>query len=453
MVQANKKTQTTTFSDDFVMPSAKESESAILCCLMLDNSLFPQVLGRLATNDFYVTSHRKIYDACVYLHSQGKEVNPVTLVDDLRQKQELESVGGVAYLASLVQSYFLHGSLESFIVLVKEASTRRKLIRQNQKIVSMAFDGTSEIEELLAETKKSFDLAGERFQEEPIIDTAQAAWDRLHELEEFSQKDAEMFGVPTGFRMLDMMTCGWQSSDLIILAARPSEGKSSLALNLAESAVAGGKNVAFFSLEMPRKQLVDRLLCSLAQVDPYRYRRFLINREEAERLGAAQQHISQLPGKLFIEEKMRTVSAIRARCALLKSKGELGLVVVDYAQLVQPESKKDTRNQEVEEVVNGLKAIALEFDVPVIALSQMSRSIEQRIDRRPQLSDLRESGAIEQTADVVLFIHAEREAKEQAADNNHVLPVTLIIGKQRNGPIGDVPMVFFKQFTRFQSAA
>ncbi len=445
---------TSTVKDDSTMPSAPEAEMGVLAFALApeEQKEIVNAMSLLKPSDFYSVSNRRIFEACIELQKREEEINIVTICTQLREWQLLESVGGIAYIAHLGDGMCFRGTMDSFIQKILDASLRRSIITQSNQVLAMALDSSIPIDDVALQSKKTFELAQHRFKQEPIITAGELAFNRLRELEEFGRSGKQLLGLTSGYKSIDRKTSGWQPADLVIVAARPSQGKSSLALNFSENALASDSNVAFFSLEMPTKALVDRLLCSMAKVDLWRYRRFAINRDEANRLMQAHADLEDFAGKLFIEDKMRTVSAIRARCNALNDKFPLGLILVDYAQLAQSETRKDSRNHEVGDIINGLKAIAVDFNVPVIALSQMSRRVEMRLDRRPDLSDLRESGEIEQTADTVIFIHADKEDQQTQQDNSYILPVTLIIAKQRNGPIGDLPFMFHKQYTRFEEA-
>ncbi len=429
------------------LPSSVEAERSVLGSILLDNRLCNQAMERLRSDDFYLESHRRIYEKMVSLSEQGRAIDPVTLGEELRRAGEFEQVGGNSYLAALTDSIPRLENIDQYAKIVKGKSTLRRMIAASNQVIASCFEQDQEVDTILDQAEKSIFAIAEDRMRDGFMEVGSIAHKRLEEIEAMAGRAEMITGVPTGFTDLDKMTAGLQRSDLVIVAARPSMGKTSLALNIAQYAARSGHGVGIFSLEMSSQQLVSRLLCSEAHIDAHRFRTGYLNREEWARLADGLHRLSE--SKIYIDDSPGiTTLEMRAKARRLKQEHGLDLLLVDYLQLIQSRGRSDSRTNEVSQISRDLKMLAKELDVPVMALSQLSRAPETRTDHRPQLSDLRESGSIEQDADVVAFIY--REEMYGATDENQGI-AELIIGKQRNGPTGVVKLAFLKEFTRFEN--
>jgi replicative DNA helicase len=435
------------FYFDKGLPSSVEAERSILGAIILDNAVCNQAIEMLRREDFFLDSHRRIYEKMVALSERGSPIDLITLSEELRKAAEFEQVGGYTYISSLIDGVPRTDTIEHYAKIVKEKSQLRKLITASNQIIASCFDEEDDPEIIIDRAEALiFQIAEDRVRQgfQYIGEVAQR---RLEQIEQMAGRPEMITGVPTGFTDFDQMTSGLQRQELIIIAARPSMGKTALALNMALYAAKNGSTVGVFSLEMSAEQLVSRLLCSEARVDAHRLRTGYLNREEWARLADAlrrlcetQVYLDDTPGASVLE--------MRAKCRRLKAEHNLDLLIIDYMQLMSGRGRIESRQQEVSQISRDLKGLAKELNVPVVALSQLSRATETRSDHRPQLSDLRESGSIEQDADVVCFIYRD-EVYNQTDENRGV--AELIIGKQRNGPTGTVQMAFLKEFTRFEN--
>jgi replicative DNA helicase len=430
------------------LPHSDDAERSVIGAVLLDNRQFHHAQELLTHEAFYAPRHRKIFHALERLSEQGTALDLVTLKSELQRAGELEACGGTAYLASLVDGVPRSANIEHYAKLVKEKSLLRELIRSAQEILATALQPEGSADQVLDEAEKAiFKVAEERLRSGllPIKTVAEGS---LKIIEDLTQRREMITGIPTGFLQLDELTSGLQPSDLVILAARPSMGKTALALNLsAHAALAHGRTVGLFSLEMSHQQLFFRLLCAQAKVDAHRLRTGRIGKEDWQRLIKAYGELVEAP--MFIDDTPGIgILEMRAKARRLKLERGLDLLVVDYLQLMRGRGRYDSRQQEISDISRSLKELAKELHVPVVALSQLSRAPEQRGgDHRPQLSDLRESGAIEQDADVVLFLFREEIYKKTDPDLRG--KAELIIGKQRNGPTGLVDLNFIREFTLF----
>jgi len=433
------------------LPHNLEAERAILGAILLDDSALLAVFETLKPQDFYLDSHRKVLEKMIHLMNTSRPIDLVTLKDELQRSSELESVGGAAYLSGLTDGLPRAMNIEYYSQIVKEKSTLRRIIQISNEAMTRSYKDEESAEEILHHVEKGvFDIANQQFHTSfssitPIVD------DVYKHIEELFNKKAPVTGLETGFVDLDRMTSGLHSSDLIIVAARPGLGKTSLCLNIAQhAAIRNGKCVGIFSLEMSKEQLVKRLLCSEARIDAHRINTGYLNKEDWNRLSRASGDLSET--RIFIDDTASiTVPELRSKSRRLSLEHGLDLIIVDYLQLMSGSTTRyENRTQEISQISRGLKGIAKELKVPLIAVSQLSRAIESRHGehRRPQLSDLRESGSIEQDADVVMFIY--REDMVNPTEENSGLG-ELIIGKQRNGPTGTIQLAFSRQFTRFDS--
>ncbi len=419
--------------------------------ILLDDKNALPAFEMLKSQDFYLESHRKIFDRMLHLVNNGKPVDLITLKDELQRTDELENVGGVAYLVSLTDYLPRALNIEYYAQIVKSKSTLRRLIQIADEIRARSYQDQEPAEEILHHFEKAiFDIASQQFHKSfaPISSIVSDVFKRIEEL---SNRKSMVTGLETGFVDLDRITAGLHPSDLIIVAARPGLGKTSLCLNIAEHvAIRKRKTVGIFSLEMSKEQLVKRLLCSEARIDAHRINTGFLNREDWNKLSRACGDLSET--KIFIDDSANvTITELRTKARRLSLEHGLDLLIVDYLQLMSGANQRyENRTQEISHISRGLKAVAKELNIPVIAVSQLSRAIETRSveHRRPQLSDLRESGSIEQDADVVMFIY--REDMVNPTEDNAGL-AELIIGKQRNGPTGSIQLAFSKQFTRFDS--
>ena len=424
-----------------VPPQNLEAEQSVLGAILLDREAALKVAELLEPEDFYREAHQLIYRAVLDLLDAGEAVDTVTLSDRLRSRRELERVGGNGYLTTLVNTVPTAANAEHYARIVSEKALMRRLIAAATEIARDVYEGDDDVAALIDRAEQRiFHIAQGRRRQGHV---------RLHDvlvrtfehLEQLSAHKGDVIGVPTGFKKLDTMTTGLHPSELIILAARPSVGKTTLSLNISLNAARHGVPVAFFSLEMAREQLALRLLSAEAAVNMQRLRTGYVSEEDWSRLTRAASRLSEAP--FYIDDTPNlSIMELRARARRMKAEHDIGLVVVDYLQLMHTRGRAENRQQEISEISRSLKALARELEVPVIALSQLSRAVEQRQDRRPQLSDLRESGAIEQDADVVIFLWENPDYKDS-------LLIEAIIAKQRNGPTGTVQLVFNKDFGRF----
>jgi replicative DNA helicase len=437
-------------SDHFLekgLPSNIEAERSILGAILLDNTVCNQAIELMRREDFFLDSHRRIFEKMVALTERGAPIDLVTLTDELRRSAEFEQVGGATYIASLIDGVPRTDTIEPYARIVKSKAMLRRLITAANQIIARAVDEEDDPDVIIDQAEQMiFQIAEDRVRQgfQYIGDVAHR---RLEQIEQMAGRPEMITGVPTGFTDFDQMTSGLQRQDLIIVAARPSQGKTALALNMAQYAAKNGITVGIFSLEMSAEQLVSRLLCSEARVDAHRLRTGYLNREEWARLADALRRLCET--QIYIDDTPGVgVLEMRAKSRRLKAEHGLDLLIVDYLQLMSGRGRIESRQQEVSQISRDLKGLAKELDMPVMALSQLSRAPEMRSDHRPQLSDLRESGAIEQDSDVVCFIYRE-EVYDQKAENQG--KAELIVAKQRNGPTGSVELAFLKEYTRFEN--
>ncbi len=434
---------------------------SVLGGILIDNDAINRVLEILGVEDFYRESHRKIFQAMMRLSDQREPCDLITMSDMLKKQGELEEVGGASYLLTLVDYVPTAANIAYYCKIVKEKSISRRLISVATEIATHGYDEQADINELLDMAQKSIYEISEnklRPQYVPVQAVLKEAFTILKDLHD---RKEHVTGTPTGYVDLDHMTAGFQPGDLIIVAARPSMGKTTLALNIAEYASADPHNKkkvpsVIFSLEMGKEQLVMRFLASLAKVDFGRMRTGHFLDSDWPRLTRAAGILHD--AKIFIDDTPAiTVLELRSKARRLKSEHDIGLIIIDYLQLMRGGANPESRQQEISEISRSLKALAKELGVPVIALSQLNRELEKRADKRPMMSDLRESGAIEQDADVIMFVYREAVYCEQcrkrdgSCTQNHDRNAEIIIGKQRNGAIGTVNLAFFGEHTRFEN--
>jgi replicative DNA helicase len=433
---------------DRALPHNGDAERTVLGAVLVDNAAFNSAAEVLTRDDFYRDSHRRIFDAMAALAERSQPIDLVTLKDELVRASSLEAVGGAAYLASLMDGVPRITNVEHWSRIIKEKAVLRSLIHAGNRIVQSAYEAEDEAALILDRAEKSiFDIAEHRIRQ-GFVGSREIVKESFRTIDQLSQSKDLVTGLPTGFVDLDEKTSGLQKGDLIIVAARPAMGKTSLCLNIAQHASARtGETVGIFSLEMSKEQLVLRMLCADARVDAHRLRTGNLQEKDWTRLAKAYADLSA--SRIFIDDSATlTPLEMRAKCRRLKAEHGLGLLVVDYMQLVTGSGKIENRQQEIASISRSLKGLAKELSCPVIALSQLSRAPETRTEKRPQLSDLRESGAIEQDADIVMFIYREEEYKP--TDENRGI-AEIIIGKQRNGPTGSRKLAFIREFTRFEN--
>ena len=432
------------------LPSSEDSERAILGAILLDNSLISQAVEQLKPEDFYSPLHRRVFGAMIGLFESSKNIDPILIGEELKKEGSIESIGGVSTITNLTYGLPHFSDLTGYIEVVKDKSVMRSLIRTCNQITSEALEEADEARVVLDHAEQQIFALAERRTAEGFSHIQPVAERVLAKVEEYSKRESHaLTGLATGFRELDEMTSGLQPADLIIVAARPSMGKTALCLTIAQNAAITEKAVVgFFSLEMSKDQLVMRMMSSEAKVDAARFRRGILSREEWERLARAIGTLSD--AKLFIDDTAAiSVLEMRAKARRLAAEQKrLDLIVVDYLQLMGGSRRNENRQQEVSQISRELKGLAKELNVPVIALSQLSRAPEARNPPRPMMSDLRESGSIEQDADVVAFIY--REDYYKPTDENAGM-AELLISKQRNGPTGTIKLAFLKEFTRFEN--
>jgi len=435
---------------DRTLPHNAEAERTVLGAVLVDNSAFNSAAEVLNRDDFYREGHRRIFDAMAALAERSVPIDTVTLKDELTRSSALEAVGGAVYLAGLVEGLPRLTNVEEWSRIIREKAILRRLIHASNQITQSCYEAERAPDEILDGAEKAIFEIAEKRMHQGFVRIGEVVKESFRTIDQLSQSKDVVTGVPTGFVDLDNKTSGLQKSDLIIIASRPAMGKTSLCLNIAQNAShRTGESVGLFSLEMAKEQLVLRLLCADARVDAHRLRTGNLEEKDWARLAKAYADLSS--ARIFIDDSATlTPLEIRAKCRRLKAEHGLGMVIVDYLQLVSGAGRVENRQQEIASISRSLKGLAKELEVPVLALSQLSRAPESRSasDRRPQLSDLRESGAIEQDADVVMFIYREEEYKP--TDENKGV-AEIIIGKQRNGPTGTIRLAFLKEYTRFEN--
>jgi len=439
----------TDLSSHKLPPQNLEAEQSVLGGILIENEAINRVMEILDADDFYRDGHRKIFNALINLSERDEPADLITLTNELRKIDQLDSIGGASYLASLIDSVPTAANIEYYAKIVKEKSILRKLIQTSTEIITQSYEDRGDVEVFLDEAERAiFDISEKRVRPS-FFSIRDVVKESFKTIERLFQKKELVTGVPSGFKELDRMTAGFQPSDLIIIAGRPSMGKTAFCLNVAQYAAVGNKiPVAVFSLEMSKEQLVIRMLCSEAHVEGTRLRTGFLNESDWPKLTIAAGNLSEAP--IYIDDSAAlSVLELRAKARRLKSERGLGMLIIDYLQLMKGRARVESRQQEISEISRSLKALAKELNIPVIAVSQLSRKTEERTGNRPQLSDLRESGAIEQDADLILFIYRD-EVYNRSEDNPNRGKAEVVIGKQRNGPIGKIELVFLDKFTTFK---
>ncbi len=434
---------------DRVPPQNIEAEQAVIGAVLLQPEALITAMERVRSEDFYSGAHQKIYEAMIELGENNQPVDLVTLTAHLLDQQVLDDIGGVSYLAKLANAVPTAANVDYYAQIVEEKSMMRRLIRTATNIVSEGYANSEDVSVLLSDAEKQILEISNRRSSSGFISIRDVLMEVFEKVEFLYTNKGGTTGIPSGFVDLDKMTAGFQRSDLIIVAARPSVGKTAFALNIAQNVgVRARETVAIFSLEMSAAQLVQRMICAEANVDATRMRTGHLEGDDWEKLTMAIGALSE--AQVFIDDTPGiTVADIRAKCRRLKKEKGLGMILIDYLQLISGRGKAgENRQQEVSEISRTLKQIARELEVPVIALSQLSRGVEQRQDKRPMMSDLRESGSIEQDADIVAFLYRDDYYDKESEKKNII---EIIIAKQRNGPVGTVELVFLKNYNKFVS--
>ncbi len=439
---------------DRQLPQHADAEKSVLGSILLLPEVFDEVALILRPHDFYNQANRTLFEHLLGMHDDGQQIDVMLLIDRLRKADKFEAIGGSAYIAEVGQQVSTAAHAEHYARLVAEKATLRSLILAGTDILHDAYESGSDARQMLSRAEeKIFGILESRGGGEvnAVSDVLQDAMDRIDARMEQHHAFA---GLETGFEDYDQLTGGLQNSELTILAARPSMGKTALAMNIAEHIIMQLQvPVLFVSLEMSSLELVDRLLCSVAEVNGHRLRNGTITSEERQKLVQASVELSKSP--LYIDDSpSRTMTEISANARRLKRRENLGLIVIDYLQLIEPDNARDPRQEQVAKIARRLKGLARELEVPVLCLAQLNRQVEATRDNKPQLSHLRESGAIEQDADVVMFVHREEYYQSNDEDRERVRgEADLLVRKQRNGPTGDVKLTWLHDFTRFRNFA
>jgi len=431
---------------DRVPPHHIEAEQAVLGSILLDNNALIAVSEFLQPEDFYRKNHQIIYNAAIDIYERNEPVDLVTLATYLQDKKLVEAAGGLIYLTELANGVPSAENAEHYGRRIEEKAILRRLINAANTILKKGYEGDEEIAELLDIAESKIFEVSQRKMGKAFTEIKDVLLDTFNRIESLHNSRGDVTGLPSGYHELDRMTSGFQKSDLIIIAARPSVGKTAFALNIAQNiGVHTKKPVAIFSLEMSKDQLVQRMLCAEANIDANRLRTGKLQEEDWPKLTMAMGRLADAP--IFIDDSANvTVLEMRAKLRRLQSEHGLGIVIIDYLQLLNSHRRSDNRQQEISEISRSLKALARELDVPVIALSQLSRAVESRQDKRPMMSDIRESGSIEQDADIVGFLYRD-DYYNKDSDKQNIIEI--IIAKQRNGPVGSAELVFLKQFNKF----
>ncbi|WP_102026179.1 replicative DNA helicase [Salirhabdus sp. Marseille-P4669] len=434
--------------NELTPPHNIEAEQAVLGAIFLEPQAIVTASEILIPEDFYRASHQKIFEAMLGLSDKGEPIDLVTVTTILSNKKMLDDIGGVSYLSDIANSVPTAANIEYYARMVEEKSTLRRLISVATGIVKTSYSQEEEIEEVLDEAEKSILEVSNKKNSGKFKSIKDVLIDVYDNIEQLHMNHADITGIPTGFRDLDKITSGFQRNDLIIIAARPSVGKTAFALNIAQNvAIHASANVAIFSLEMGAEQLVMRMLCAEGNIDAQRLRTGSLEAEDWGKLTMAMGSLSN--AGIYIDDTPGVkVNEIRSKCRRLQQEHGLDMILIDYLQLIQGSGKsRENRQQEVSEISRQLKQLARELNVPLIALSQLSRGVEQRQDKRPIMSDIRESGSIEQDADIIGFLYRDDYYNREDSEKENIIEI--IIAKQRNGPVGNVELAFVKEYNKF----
>ena len=429
------------------IPSSMEAEKSVLGGILLKPDILGDIVEILNPNDFYKNGHKLIYEAMRDLYNTGTQIDPIVVVNRLKKNDKFDELVGEELLYEIISDVPTAANIIEYAKIVKEKSTLRRLGEVGTKIVELAYEGYEEVDTILDKAEGMIFKISENVDSKDLVSLKDVIAQEFIRLEKVYQNKGVATGISSGFSDFDQMTSGFHPSDLVILAARPAMGKTAFALNLAlNAAMKNNKGVLLFSLEMSSSQLLQRLLSIEAGIGLQKIRNGFLDQDDWGKLGLASMKLSN--SEINIADLPNVnVLEIRAIARRLKAAGKLDMIVIDYLQLIKgSNAKNDSRQQEISEISRALKGIARELDIPIIALSQLSRATEQRADRRPMLSDLRESGAIEQDADMVLFLYRDDYYNEESEDKGLT---EVIIGKQRNGPVGTVKLRFFHEYTKF----
>ena len=431
-------------------PQNVEAEASLLSAVLIDNATLNDIVEILSPEDFYRSAHQKIFRSYLDLFEKSEPIDLVTVANNLKGKDQLEDIGGATYLASLIDTVPLAVNARYYAEIVYEKSCLRQLIEKANAIARKCFEDRDELDDIVNFAEKSIFELSENKTRKSFFPLNEIIVKNIETLEEKQGNKSLVTGVPSGYTDLDRMTSGFQNSDLIILAARPSMGKTALALNIARNAAVDNNTpVAIFSLEMSMEQLSLRMLCSDARVDSSRVRSGFFTMEDWTNLTEAAGILSETP--IYIDDSSGiSVTELRAKARRLKMDKNIGLIIIDYLQLMRTSKSLERRDLEISDMSRSLKGLAKELNIPIIALSQLNRMLEQRNDKRPKLSDLRESGALEQDADVVAFIYRD-EVYNKDDTNPHKGTAEILLAKQRNGPTGTAVLTFINAFTRFEN--
>lgn len=430
------------------LPQSLEAEASLLAAMLLDNTVIDTVLQYLTADSFYKTAHREIFETVASLYDKNQAVDLVLLIDELKRRGTLEKIGGRDYLLELEASVPAVANAEYYACLIRDNAIKRGLVEAAVKIQKDTYENRDEVSLLLDKSEKLiFDIAQRKYQDKTrhIADLINDAFQRL---ENINDRKGRLTGLSTGFYDLDDQTCGLQPKQLVVVAGRPSMGKTSLVLNILQHVGAVEKlPVVLFSLEMSAEQIAQNLLCAYARLSSHKVRKGGIQNDEWNKLTTAAEALS--PARMFIDDSAGlSIMALRAKARRMKSQHDIKLLVVDYLQLMDAPST-ESRQQEISRISRGLKSLAMELEIPIIAVSQLNRAVEMREEKKPRMSDLRESGSIEQDADLVLLLHREGYYNKDKNPRD----AELIIAKQRNGPIGTVRLTFLNECMRFESVA
>ena len=434
------------------LPNSTEAEISVLGAMLQDSTAVLRAAEQLIPEDFYHPEHKEIFTVMADMNRRQTAIDLVTVQTELSNKGSLDGVGGIKYLMKIIRDVPTTANVQEYINIVREKSTLRKLIAASQGIMKDCYGQNKELQEVLSSAEKSiFDIVMNRQGGEELRPVGEALEVAYQKIEELAKLKGELAGVPTGFIDLDSMLTGLHPGELIIVGARPAMGKTSFAMNIAEHAALNkGKTTAIFTLEMPREQIAMRMLCSDARVDMQRVRKGTLHDDDWIRLAKTLGPLSA--SHIYIDDTAGlSPTQLRSRCRrLMMDTGKLDLVVIDYLGLMRSDGRAESRNMEVSEISRALKAIALELKIPIVACAQLSRANKDRIDKRPVLSDLRDSGSIEQDADVVMFLHREEYYNKDTEDKNIG---EVIVSKQRSGPLGTVKLAWLSEFTTFANLA
>lgn len=437
-------------TQNLIQPNSLDAERSVLGSMLLESNALEQMLEQLRAEDFYSNAHQRIFESMERVRLHGDAVDTVTLMDDLQRHGQLDSVGGTVYLTELMEFVPTAANVSYYAKIVEEKSVQRSLIRAGHDMIQDGMDTEKDVEDALnAAEKRIYDISM-RKTDDSLAPLSEIVPNAIAEIGDLIARHGEITGVPTGFRDLDRVTNGLQKSDLIIIAARPAMGKSSFAMNIAQyAAVHAGRSVVYFSLEMSKEQLVMRMLCTEARVESQKIKEGTLTDEEMEALLGVTDVLQK--GKLYIDDSGGSnVASIRSKCRRLQAQHGLDMIIVDYMQLMNgtggsASRKNDNRQQEVADMTRAMKLLARELDVPILLLSQLNRGPEQRADHTPMIADLRESGSIEQDADMVILLYRPQVYDETLDNTSQV-----IIAKHRHGPTGTVELAWQGQFTKFE---